>query len=248
MLFIVCLWPHLPFLDIIRNLKSREKLSIYLSVHKQSCSKEVSVLIFWTKGSKRKMEEVGENLHEPEKSIEDGLIKQKTAGMLLPMSWYKTNGNFQSSRWSATLYGKRQTIDGNLENIVLFQLPDSGIMYKTGIRHASQIALTLGPISLSPSFYHSRIIRWTVKATKISPIPFTLTDSRSKSSPIVCHCKRNQFVAIGLSVEQTDRKTDMGEKLTFTYIAKVMQMRCKFNLFTSLHIFSILQIYRFTPL
>ena len=103
------------------------------------------------------MEEVGENLHEPEKSIEDGLIKQKTAGMLLPMSWYKTNGNFQSSRWSATLYGKRQTIDGNLENIVLFQLPDSGIMYKTGIRHASQIALTLGPISLSPSFYHSRI-------------------------------------------------------------------------------------------
>ena len=30
------------------------------------------------------MEEVGENLHEPEKSIEDGLMKQKTAGMLLP--------------------------------------------------------------------------------------------------------------------------------------------------------------------
>ena len=84
MLFIVCLWPHLPFLDININLKSREKLSIYISVRKQPCSKEVPVLIFWPKGSKRKMEGVSENQHEPEKSIEDGLMKQKTAGMLLP--------------------------------------------------------------------------------------------------------------------------------------------------------------------
>ena len=58
--------------------------------------------------------------------------------------------------------------------------------------------------------------------------------------PIVSVTERHKLYFI-------PRATYTGRKITFTYIVKVMQMRSKFNLFTSFHIFSILQIYRFTP-
>ena len=50
------------------------------------------------------MEELSENQHETEKTIEDGLMKQKSAGMLPSFGLL---GNFRSSR-SVILYSKKR--------------------------------------------------------------------------------------------------------------------------------------------